>query len=154
MIKKLITSFFAALAICAFIFYPGITSALCIKVPMANMRTGPGMDYPASWMAYKFMPFKKVGVSLDGGWYAVEDVDGDVFWVKKRLTTSSYRCAVVDVDQVNVRRGPGLNYSKNPLGPIERYSRFRVLNIKGRWLKVTDGSNLTGWIHMDYVWIQ
>jgi len=100
------------------------------------------------------MPFKKVGVSLDGDWYAVEDVDGDVSWVKKRLTTSSYRCTVVNVDQVNMRRGPGLNYSKNPLGPIERYSRFRVLNIKGRWLKVTDGSNLTGWIHMDYVWIQ
>lgn len=151
---KLITSFLATLAICIFILYPGITSAMCIKATKANVRTGPGLDYPVAWTVYKFMPFKKVGVSNDGSWYAVKDVDDEIYWVSKRLITSKYRCAVVEIEQVNVRRGPGKNYSKSPLGPALKYESFRVLNIKGAWVKLTDGKNFTGWIHKDYIWIQ
>lgn len=154
MIMKFKTFFLAILAICIFILYPGITSAMCIKATKANIRTGPGLHYPVAWVVYKFMPFKKVGVSIDGNWYAVKDVDGELYWVNKRLVTSKYRCAVVEAGQVNVRRGPGQNYSKSPLCPAYKYDSFRVLNIKRKWVKVTDGSNLSGWMHRDYIWIQ
>jgi SH3-like domain-containing protein len=62
------------------------------------------------------MPFYKIGVSNDGTWYAVKDVDGDVNWIYKNLVTNRFHCAVVKSDWVNVRTGPGTNYRKSSIG--------------------------------------
>ena len=110
-------------------------NALCVKVSRANLRTGPGTGYEIGWNVGKYMPFKKVGVSLSGHWYAVEDVDGAVLWIHKSLVTSQYRCAVVKKEKVNVRTGPGTNYDKLFLNPVEQYYSARILTRKGSWIK-------------------
>jgi SH3-like domain-containing protein len=100
------------------------------------------------------MPFKKVGVSLSGSWYAVEDVDGAVLWIHKNLVTGNMRCAVINADEVNVRTGPGMQYKGLFSGPVEKYSSFRVLNRKGSWVRLRDAENIIGWAHRDDLWIQ
>lgn len=134
------------------IFISNYADALCVNVPNANLRSGPGTNYGIAWEIYKYMPFQKVGVSLSGVWYAVRDVDGDVNWIHRSLLTSRYRCAVVKTEEVNVRTGPGIKYSKD--GVAKKYSSSRVIRIKGKWAKVKDEYGSIGWIYHDYLWIQ
>ena len=128
--------------------------ALCVNVSKANLRSGPSTKYEKVWEVYKYMPFKKVGVSLSGDWYAVQDVDGDVSWIYKKLVTEKYQCAVVKSEEVNVRKGPGTKYGKSSSGPAKQYYSFKVLKKQGRWVKVKDEWGVIGWVHADYLWIK
>ena len=144
----------------AFIFFLLIAGgysgaeALCVNVSKANLRSGPSTKYEKVWEVYKYMPFMKVGKSLSGDWYAVQDVDGDVSWIYKKLVTEKYKCAVVKSEEVNVRKGPGTNYEKIPSGPAKQYFSFRVLKKKGSWVQVKDEWGATGWVHTDFLWIK
>jgi SH3-like domain-containing protein len=128
--------------------------ALCIKVTRANVRSGPSTQYDIAWEIYKYMPFEKVGVSLSGRWYAVKDVDGDVNWIYKKLLTDKYRCVVVKKEQVNIRKGPGTNYSQTPSSPVQQYYTGKVLKRKGAWVKIKDEWGDIGWIHTNLLWIK
>lgn len=128
--------------------------ALCVKVSHANIRSGPGTKHELIWEVYKYMPFKKVGISSSGRWYAVEDVDGDVNWISKSLTTNSFRCAVVKESKVNIRVGPGTRYRKTGSSPAQQYSSFKVLKRKRSWIKVKDEWGKVGWISKRFLWIR
>jgi SH3-like domain-containing protein len=128
--------------------------ALCVIVPKANIRSGPGTQYEVIWQVYKYMPFERAGKSAAGGWYAVKDVDGDVNWISKKLVTNSFRCAVVKKARVNVRKGPGVRYGKSRWGPAEKYSSLRVLQRKGSWVRVKNEWGDVGWVHKSYLWIK
>jgi SH3-like domain-containing protein len=136
------------------IITPNCSYALCVKVQKANIRSGPGTSYEKVWEVYKYMPFKKVGVSLSGDWYAVRDVDGDVNWIYKSLVTDKYHCAVVSKEEVNVRSKPGKNQPKSFLRPAKHYDTFKVLKRKGIWVRVKDEWNNIGWIHSNFLWIR
>lgn len=138
--------------LCASLLTSGTASALCIGVPEANLRQGPGTNHDKSWEVFKYMPLKKIG--QEGKWYQVEDVDGDVHWVYSRLTTSGLRCAVVKVDKANVRSGPGTNYSKSPLSPVDKYYSFKIIDTKGDWVKVQDEVFNDGWVAKSLLWTQ
>jgi SH3-like domain-containing protein len=100
------------------------------------------------------MPFEKVGASSSGKWYAVKDVDGDVNWISKGLTTNSFRCAVVKESQVNIRVGPGTRYRKTGSSPAQQYASFKVLKRRGSWVKVKDEWGKVGWISKRFLWIR
>jgi SH3-like domain-containing protein len=85
-----------------------------------------------------------------GRWYAVEDIDGDIFWIHRSLITEQYRCGAVSSAKVNVRTGPGVHFGKVFLEPAEKFYSFRVLQRKGAWIKVRDMDNNTGWVRRDY----
>jgi len=129
-----------------------VSYALCINAPDANLRKGPGTKYQKSWEVFKFMPFQKV--SKTGNWYKVKDVDGDVHWIYEKLVTSKFKCATVKADKGNIRKGPGTKYSTNALSPGLKYDAFKVLQIKGDWVKVVDEFGDTGWIFKKLLWIQ
>ncbi len=140
-----------------FLFIVSVNSdarALCVNVSKANLRAGPSTKYEKVWEVYKYMPFMKVGVSLSGDWYAVQDVDGDVSWIYKKLVTSKYKCAVVKSEEVNIRTGPGTNYEKCSSGSAKQYYSFKILKTQGSWVKVKDEWGEVGWIHTDYLWIK
>jgi len=130
----------------------GHANALCVNAQKANLRSGPNTNYDVVWEIFKYMPLVKVGTSLSGTWYAVRDLDGDVNWIHKNLLTGRYRCAVVNSDEVNVRTGPGTNYSESPASPAKKYYSFRVLKKKGSWINVRDEWGNAGWIHSNYLW--
>lgn len=139
------------LVLFSLIIFTDLSDALCVNVPEANLRKGPGTKYEKTWEVFKYMPFKKV--SKKGNWYKVQDVDGDTHWVYRKLVTDKFRCAVVKVEKANIRTGPGTNYSKNALSPSLKYDAFKVLKIKLPWVKVSDEFGDTGWIARKLLWI-
>lgn len=136
------------------LIWAGQLNALCVRASKANLRTGPGAKYEIGWTVFKYMPFKKVGSSVSGDWYAVEDVDGVVLWIHKDLVTKSYRCATVKSDEVNVRTGPGRHRAKKFGEPMKRYYSARVVEERRTWVKIEDADGDIGWIHRNYLWIQ
>ncbi len=150
MVKKNIVP--AALCCTALLAMSGTASALCIKVPEANLRQGPGTQYEKSWEIYQYMPLKKIG--QQGNWYQVEDVDGDTHWVFRNLVTDKMRCAVVKVGTANVRTGPGTGHAKSPFSPVEKYYSFKVIDTQGAWVKVADEVFDEGWVAQKLLWIQ
>ena len=150
MTKNLIASI--ALATSALILIPTPAEALCVKVPEANLRQGPGTHYKKTWTVYAYMPFKQIG--RRGSWYHVSDVDGDRHWILNKLVSRKLRCAVVKKDNVNVRRGPGTKYPLADIGKLEKYYSFQVIGKKGSWLKVRDDLGNGGWIAKSLLWVQ
>lgn len=130
----------------------GGADALCVKVPEANLRGGPGTNHKKTWQVFKYMPLRKI--SAKGNWYKVRDVDGDTHWIYARLVTSRFKCAVVKVDEANIRTGPGTNHSKTDMSPALRYYSYRVLKIDGDWVQVKDEYDNTAWIYRKLLWIQ
>ncbi|MEW5745162.1 MAG: SH3 domain-containing protein [Nitrospirota bacterium] len=141
------------LAALVIVIAAGNAAALCVT-GQTKMREGPGNHYKARWDIYAFTPVVRVGTSLSGEWYAVRDSDGDVGWVRKRLLTSRYRCAVVTADEVNVRTGPGTRYPLSAAGKAMKYYSYRVVQQKKQWGKLSDEWGNRGWVHRDYLWIQ
>ena len=138
------------------LFTPGMIRyvyALCVSVPTANLRAGPGKEYPITWTVDKYMPFVKVGTSLDGEWYAVRDVDGDVHWIYQKLVTEKYRAAVIKEDGVNLRKAPGTNSPKSSLSSGDKYYTYKVLQTKGTWVNIMDPWGGIAWIHKKFIWI-
>ena len=127
-------------------------SALCVNVPEANLRDGPGTKHEKTWKVYKYMPFSKL--SGKGNWFKVKDVDGDVHWIYSKLVTDKYKCAVVKTETVNVRSGPGTKYKKNIMSPAPKYTSLKVIDTKGSWVKVKDAYGDAGWIYKKLLWIQ
>jgi SH3-like domain-containing protein len=128
------------------------SSALCVKVETANLRSGPGTRYEKTWQVFKYMPLKKL--KKKGKWYRVQDVDGDTHWIYAPLVANRYYCAVVKKDKVNVRTGPGTKYRKAHWNPAIKYDSFKVIRFKGKWVKVLDEFGQTGWIYKKLLWIQ
>lgn len=138
--------------LCAALFLPGTAAALCVKVPEANLRQGPGIQHEKSWEVFQYMPFKKIGQQDE--WYQVEDVDGDSHWIYSRRVTDALQCAVVKVDKANVRKGPGTHFAKSPLSPVDNYYSFKIIESKGEWVKVRDEVFNEGWVAKSLLWTQ
>lgn len=134
------------------LFLASSVKALCVNVPVANLRSGPGTKYKKTWEVFKYMPLRKL--SKKGKWYKVKDVDGDVHWIYEELVTRKYRCAVVKSDTANIRTGPGIRYKKTELSPAIRYDSFKVLKFKRKWVRVVDEFGDKGWIFRKLLWIQ
>ncbi len=134
------------------LIFSSYAHALCINVSEANLRKGPGTKYKKTWQVFKYMPFKKI--TKKGNWYKVRDVDGDVHWIYRKLITAKFRCAVIKVEEANVRSGPGTRFRKIILSPALKYDSFKVIKIKGSWVKVIDEFGDTGWIFRKLLWIQ
>ncbi len=142
---------FYGLVFVLLLIFSNYVHAQCVNVPVANLRKGPGTNQEKSWQVYKYMPFKKIGTK--GKWYKVKDVDGDVHWIYSKLVTDKFNCAVVKIDEVNIRSGPGTNYGKTFLSPGTKYDSFKVLKRKGKWVKVLNEFGDRGWIFRKFLWI-
>ena len=132
---------------------PSLARVLCVNVTKANLRVGPGADYEVGWQVNKYMPFVQVAISFSGDWYAVEDVDKTVLWIKKELVTDKYRCTVVTTPDVNIRTGPGTHHPMSALGAADQYDSFKVEKSQGDWIKVRAEDNRSGWIRGDFLWM-
>lgn len=131
---------------------PLTSYALCVNIPLANLRSGPGKKYRVVWQVYQYMPLDKI--SSSGNWYRVKDIDGYTEYVYKPLVDSRYRCAAVWSKTANIRTGPGIFYPKKFSGNAAKYDSFRVLKIKGSWVKVRSDYDQTGWISRGLLWIR
>ncbi len=143
---------FYGLTIILSLVFINYADALCVKAPVANLREGPGTKYRKVWQVFKYMPFKKL--SRKGKWYKVEDCEGDKFWIYGNLVTSKMDCAVVKVDEANIRSGPGTNFEKKDFGPAIKFDSYKILKRQGAWVKVMDDYGNSGWIFKKLLWVQ
>jgi len=128
------------------------TEALCIKDNKANLRQGPGKHYEKLWTVFKYMPFKQL--ERKGNWLRVKDLDGDIYWVYKKITTKKYMCAVIKNNKTKIRQGPGTKFSEVKWSPIDKFFSMKVLKIKNSWVHVEDSAGDRAWVYRPLVWIQ
>jgi SH3-like domain-containing protein len=152
--KKIISPFiiFFLILPALLIFPQSNAEALCINNKKANLRQGPGTHYEKLWQVFKYMPFKEM--KKKGNWYRVKDLDGDIYWVHRKLITKNYQCAVIKSNKTNLRKGPGTKYDLLSWSPVDKYFSMKVLLIKGRWVRVEDGVGDKGWVSRSLIWIQ
>lgn len=108
-----------------------------ISAGQANMRTGPGRNYPVSWSYRRAdLPIKVVEIYND--WRKVEDPDGTQGWMQVALL-SAQRTAIVVGTIVEMRDSPRLNARINwraapgVVGRISKCERgWCWFDVKGR----------------------
>ena len=140
------------LAFAGLLLHGTMVEALCIKDKKANLRQGPGKHYEKLWTVFKYMPFKRL--KRKGDWLRVQDLDGDIYWVYRKLTTEKYRCAVIKNNKTNMRQGPGTKFPEVPWSPIDKYFSMKVLKINNSWVHVEDSTGDKAWVHRPLVWVQ
>ena len=140
------------LAFAGLLLHGTMAEALCIKDKKANLRQGPGKHYEKLWTVFKYMPFKRL--KRKGDWLRVQDLDGDIYWVYRKLTTEKYRCAVIKNNKTNIRQGPGTKFPEVPWSPIDKYFSMKVLKINNSWVHVEDSTGDKAWVHRPLVWVQ
>ncbi len=143
---------FIFLSVSVFLIQVVQTQALCVRDEQANLRRGPGVSWNKTWEAIRYMPLKKLG--KEKGWYRVEDVDGNIHWVREDLVTHDYSCAVIKTDFSNLRTGPGTQYPKAKVPQADKYVSFRIVKSQGDWIKVEDPEGDELWVTRDNLWIQ
>ncbi|UCG78891.1 MAG: SH3 domain-containing protein [Nitrospirota bacterium] len=125
--------------------------ALCIKKSGVNLRKGPGKNHKMIDEAFKYTPLKQVGKK--GEWVHVQDFEKKTYWVHQNLVTKNFDCAVVKVEEANIRTGPGTNHEEIELSPTIKHETFKVIERKGSWVKVEDEFGGKGWIFRKLLWI-
>ena len=152
-IKKIfLFSLFLFFILVVILFQQETAEALCVKDKKANLRSGPGKHNEKLWTVLKYMPFRKIG--REGKWLKVKDLDGDVYWIYRTITTKAYMCAVIKNNKTNLRQGPGTKFPQVEWSPIDKYFSMKVLKIKGSWVHVEDSTGDRAWVHRSLVWIQ
>jgi SH3-like domain-containing protein len=141
-----------ALALAGLLLHGTMAEALCIKDKKANLRQGPGKHYEKLWTVFKYMPFKRL--KRKGDWLRVQDLDGDIYWVYRKLTAEKYMCAVIKNNKTNMRQGPGTKFPEVPWSPIDKYFSMKVLKIKNSWVHVEDSTGDKAWVYRPLVWVQ
>jgi len=127
-------------------------NALCVDNYRANLRNGPGTQYQKLWEVYKYMPFKLL--RRKGQWLKVQDLDGDKYWIHKKLITTGYKCAVVIRDDTNMREGPSTSHPTTSWSPVKKYFSLKVLKVEGKWAYTVDETGDKAWVHLSLIWIQ
>lgn len=118
-----------------------------VKVPVANIRSGPSETGDLLWKVEAYHPL--FVLEKKGGWYHFRDFEGDEGWIHGSLVDKE-KTVITIKDDCNVRSGPGTE--NDILFTTEVGIPFKVLKRQGAWLNVlhTDGDR--GWLHQSLVW--
>ncbi|MBW2171386.1 MAG: SH3 domain-containing protein [Deltaproteobacteria bacterium] len=132
-----------------FVLSVGTASAerLSVAVDKGNVRSGPGKNYEVLWSVGKYFPVDIVKTS--GDWRKIRDYEGDVGWIHHSLL-KEIPAVIVKGSLVNIREGPGTD--AKVLFQAESGVSFKVVEKKGKWLRVKHADGDTGWIHDSLIW--
>lgn len=121
-----------------------------------NIRSGPGTTYAVAGRANRGDKYRLLGKS--GDWYKIE-VNGGSAWITGQYTSispgavsrgpltdtgGSADWAVINGTNVNIRSGPGTNYSV--VSTASRGDRFLLADRSADWYKVFLNGGGTGWV--------
>lgn len=127
-----------------------------LKADRVNLRSGPGTDYPTSWV------YRQAGLPLEvlselEGWRQVRDAEGATGWVVQSLL-SGRRTALVTpwdvkpdqpVPQVAVRSSD--DEGARPVANVEAGVIANVHSCDGRWCRVSVGG-FRGYVLQKQLW--
>jgi uncharacterized protein YgiM (DUF1202 family) len=121
---------------------------LSITTDNANVRTGPGTNYPASMELFQGYPLKVE--KKDGEWYKVTDFENDSGWVHESIVKKGDTVIVNAAKSINMRSGPSTHDAI--IADVERGVVLTRLEERGKWTKVRHSSGTTGWIYSTLLW--
>jgi SH3-like domain-containing protein len=121
---------------------------LSITTDNANVRTGPGSNYPASMELFKGYPLKVE--KKEGEWYKITDFEKDSGWVHKSIVKKADTVIVNSGKSINMRSGPSTKDSV--VADVERGVVLTRISEEGDWTNVRHSSGTTGWIHNSLLW--
>lgn len=124
-----------------------IPRMVSLKASEANVRTGPGVDYPIRWV-YRRMDMPVMVIGEFDKWRKIRDWEGDEGWVHFALL-SSRRTLLITAPETTLRR---LSDDSSPA--VARLAQGMVARIEtcnSEWCMVTvDGYD--GWVKRKDVW--
>jgi len=120
---------------------------LSVATEKANVRSGPGGEFDIVWEAARYYPVEVL--DREGNWLRVSDYENDEGWIHKTLL-SGVPTVVVTSQKANIREGPGMDY--DILWVLDKEYSLKLLDADGDWLKVSDGGEVSGWIHQSVAW--
>ncbi len=125
-------------------FLPHFVSLRADKV---NVRAGPGMRYPISWV------FRRAGLPVEAiaefdNWFKVRYADGDVGWVHRRLL-SARRTAVIAGKIRILRRTPEADAA--PVLQAEAGVQGQLLICHDAWCQLQIKGK-KGWLPREALW--
>lgn len=131
--------------------HAGAEVAVCVLAKNAQLRKGPGTNFPVTWAVGQYMPFMKIGEK--NGWAQVKDLDNQTHWVIARALTQRFGCAVVKTKQARLRRGPSLRSPASEPELVDRYTPFKKIDREGSWIRVQDDHKTEYWVSETQLWI-
>ena len=138
------------LMIVAVMLFSGAAMAgerVAVKGDKANVRALPDTRSDTLWQVEKYHPL--LVIEKKGKWYRFKDFEGDMGWIHSSLVDHT-PTVIVRVRRANIRTGPGTQH--NLTFDANKGTPFKVLEEKGRWLKVEHADGDVGWIFKSLVW--
>jgi SH3-like domain-containing protein len=120
---------------------------MAVKADIANVRAKPDTSSDTLWQVEKYYPL--LILEKKQSWYRFKDFEGDVGWIHESLVDNT-PTVIVKVDRANIRADAGTQYDL--VFDAERGTPFKVLEKKGRWIKVQHADGDTGWIFSSLIW--
>lgn len=121
---------------------------LSVTTDNANVRTGPGTNYPASmelFLGYPLQVLKK-----NGEWYKITDFENDTGWIHESIVKKCNSVIVNAQKSLNMRSGASTKDSI--VADVERGVVLTKIETKGKWTKVRHSTGTTGWIYSPLLW--
>jgi SH3-like domain-containing protein len=140
--------FFVILA--AILFFVGGAAAsnrMAVKADTANIRAKPDLQSDTLWQVEKYYPL--LILEKKESWYRFKDFEGDVGWIHDSLVDDT-PTVIVKVERANLRADAGTQYDL--VFDAQKGTPFKVLEKKGRWIKVQHADGDVGWIFNALVW--
>lgn len=123
---------------------------LSITTDNANIRSGPGTNYPAAMELFQGYPLKVE--KKEGEWYKVTDFENDAGWVHTSIVKKADTVIVNAQKSINMRSGPSTKDSV--VADVERGVVLTRIAEEGGWTKVRHSSGTIGWIYSSLLWPQ
>ncbi|HHV71954.1 MAG TPA: SH3 domain-containing protein [Clostridia bacterium] len=139
-----------------------------VKGDYVNVRSGPATSYPRLGLVRQGTSFTLL--ESQGDWHKVQFASGLTGWIAGWLVElepesvpqqpnpqpdvqpgTNYLTAIVTATSLNVRSGPGTNYSI--VGGLSKGNVVTVLATSGDWLKIKTAQGLEGYVAGQYLQI-
>ena len=121
---------------------------LSVTTDNANVRTGPGTNYPVAMELFQGYPLKVL--KQQGEWYKITDYEKDTGWIHDSIVKDKDTVIVNAKKSLNMRSGPSKN---NPVvADVERGVVLKKISTEGNWTKVRHSSGTIGWIYTPLLW--
>lgn len=147
--RRLLTLPAAVGVLMGIVFFSGVGGAeqYTVRVPEANIRSGPGQANDLLWKVEQYHPVDVV--EKKGEWYRFRDFEGDEGWIHNSLLNKT-PAVIAKANESNVRSAP--NTKSETLFKVEKGIPFKVLKREGAWIQIQHADGDTGWIHSSLVW--
>lgn len=121
---------------------------VALDTDVANLRTGPGRQYPIDWV-YQRPGWPFMVTDEEGAWRKLIDHDGIEGWMHVSLLTSRARTALITGQTRTLHKNAEAT-SKATLLADEGVIG-RIMACRGLWCELRIGS-IRAWIERRYIW--